>query len=339
MMNDYQSYKKLSNKIMKKSKISECLWSNNCDEAIGSHSIQNNGILSVISENGHIYSFQSKPSEDKLDFFLQKKGKNDFSVFNGFCKIHDKKIFEPIEDKKFINSSEQKYLFAFRALAREYHMKKESVLLHKEMLKHIIEENSSKLSLTNEDNMILLLLEDKYKSSEQICSEFRKLFNVMKKDIEKKNYNRLNTYTFILPRNYPIATNTCFIPYRDLNENLLYTDEEYDEIQTGINLPIVMLNVFPKENKTYILFSYFKKDVNKLRVFKKQINTDVENRVSKLILQYAENTCFSPSYIRDYFSEYEINEIRLAFEENLYQDALKEQVRSPNLFKDKKWNS
>lgn len=337
-MNDSQSYNKLSNEMRKKSKISECLWSKKCDKAIGSHSIQNNGILSKISEIGHIFSFYGTPKDGNLEFELQKKGKNKFSVFNGFCSYHDKEIFKPIEDKVFQNTKEQQYLFAFRALSREYHTKKESFLLCENARKQIVGQHQIGVQIKNDDELILEILKKKCKNENYYCLKFNTLFNIMKKDIENRNYDRLHTYYFTLIKEYPIVTNTCFIPYSDIENNHLYTDKEYIETQVCNILPVVLLNVFPKDGKTHVLFSFFKKDLYKFSAFKQQISKDIKQSVSKLILQYAENTGFSPSYIKEYFTENEITEIRLAFEESLRQDAYIPQVKSVNLFRDKKNN-
>lgn len=337
-MNDYQNYKKLSNEIRKKSKISECLWSKKCNKAIGSHSIQNNGILSKISENNHIYSFQAVPKDGSLEFQLQKKGKNEFSVFNGFCSYHDKEIFKPIEDNVFQNTKEQQYLFAFRALSKEYHTKKESFLTCENTRKQIVSQYQIGAQINHAEELILEVLKKKCKDENYYCLKFNNLFNTMKKDIENRNYDRLHTYYYSLIKEYPIVTNTCFIPYSDIENNPLYTDKEYIDTQVSNFLPVVLLNVFPKDGKTHVLFSFFKKDLYKFSVFKQQISKDIKQSVSKLILQYAENTGFSPSYIKEYFTESEITKIRLAFEETLHQDASIPQVKSVNLFRDKKIN-
>ena len=46
------------------------------------------------------------------------------STFSGFCRHHDNDLFQPVEKSTFVGSSEQCFLLAFRALAREMHGKR-----------------------------------------------------------------------------------------------------------------------------------------------------------------------------------------------------------------------
>lgn len=63
----------------------------------GAHSIQNNGILSRIAENGHVMGY----SLDKVGFDGKEYGKNIASIFFGFCNKHDS-IFYPIDRKSVV---------------------------------------------------------------------------------------------------------------------------------------------------------------------------------------------------------------------------------------------
>ncbi len=81
------------------------------------HSIQNNGILNKISDNGLVTDFL--PQNGKTIH------KNHASVFLGFCNKHDA-IFEPVELKPYIQSEEQNFLFAYRAFTLGYHKKRET---------------------------------------------------------------------------------------------------------------------------------------------------------------------------------------------------------------------
>ena len=74
------------------------------------------------------------PKSD-LSFTLQNKyGRKEATVFDGFCSYHDKTTFQPIEDKDFIGTDEQVFLYVYRAFAVEYHKKQESVRMHQIIL-------------------------------------------------------------------------------------------------------------------------------------------------------------------------------------------------------------
>jgi hypothetical protein len=86
-------------------------------------------MLRPISREGHVYTntfdlAQYRP-EGPVDVRL--KGIRDTSVFNGFCAFHDKKLFEPIEDRPFVCSLHQLFLHAFRAVAKESFLKRSQV--------------------------------------------------------------------------------------------------------------------------------------------------------------------------------------------------------------------
>lgn len=88
------------------------------------HSIQNNGVLSEIVENGHVMSYNF----NKGQFEGQQLGKNYASIFWGFCNKHDS-IFRPIENSPYTGTPEQNFLFAYRGFVVSAHKKKESSVL------------------------------------------------------------------------------------------------------------------------------------------------------------------------------------------------------------------
>ena len=54
----------------------------------------------------------------------QKRGVRHASTFTGFCTKHDDTVFAPLEKVPFTGTSEQCFLLAYRALARELYLKK-----------------------------------------------------------------------------------------------------------------------------------------------------------------------------------------------------------------------
>jgi hypothetical protein len=97
----------------------------NCQGGIiKAHTIQNNGGLTKIAKNGHVYTpFAVIPSfNDKLA--MNKVGINRASTFTGFCKYHDNSLFAPIEDHPLQISQHHALLLAFRAICRELYAKR-----------------------------------------------------------------------------------------------------------------------------------------------------------------------------------------------------------------------
>ncbi|MCB0538856.1 MAG: hypothetical protein KDE33_15185 [Bacteroidetes bacterium] len=109
---------------------SKCLYPNCNEDAIYSHSIQENGILDNLEDNiekagRKVYSIEDYPDidfkEKHISTFLRAKrklrsfGKNDASGLYMFCSKHDKEIFRDIEDIYFENSQRQLFLHSIRA--------------------------------------------------------------------------------------------------------------------------------------------------------------------------------------------------------------------------------
>jgi len=109
------------NKHKKNNQLKECFHEDeNCNERIiKAHSVQNNKILNVISEDGHVHMFGSELDEGyHLKAKMQNKGRKVATTFTGFCGYHDNEIFKPIEAHHYIiGNKEQEFLFAYRALA------------------------------------------------------------------------------------------------------------------------------------------------------------------------------------------------------------------------------
>lgn len=96
---------------------------------VKAHTVQQNGGLSRIAENNHVYAF--KPSMAQLfgnagRLIPQLVGLNKASTFTGFCAFHDNRSFAPIEKMPFQGTLEQCFLLGYRALCRELFMKRAS---------------------------------------------------------------------------------------------------------------------------------------------------------------------------------------------------------------------
>ena len=73
-------------------------------------------------------------------------GRKSASTFKGFCKMHDSKIFSPIEDNDYENSNLQNFFFAYRACAYDNTRSQEFTDIYDEIGNRGIKkrENSSK---------------------------------------------------------------------------------------------------------------------------------------------------------------------------------------------------
>ena len=92
---------------------------------INAHTIQKSGGLTEIAENGHVLT----PTVDNASDLTEMKriGIRQASTFTGFCKLHDNKLFAPIEDRPLELSRRNAFLLAYRSLSRELYAKRRIV--------------------------------------------------------------------------------------------------------------------------------------------------------------------------------------------------------------------
>lgn len=217
------------------------------------HSIQNNGILSRIASNGHVMTF----SRESLGFEGKEIGKKLASIFWGFCNNHDA-IFSPIEIQPYSGSSEQHFLYAYRAFVVSAHKKNEA--------SNFIDYG------------------DQYKSD---IEENKKIFD---KAILSRDYNIIETGVIELPAEYPIAVSSSFYLDFDFNGNPInHSDERMENIY---------VTVFPDVKRFIVIISYFKEDrhlygdlVNQIKLRNK-----LKSDITVLLAAHTENIYFEPEY-------------------------------------------
>ena len=118
---------------IKHMRISQCLYPG-CKnkDIIKSHALQNNGIISKLSENNQVcMPIISRGTTAPLDKRFGKElgliGKNKATTFTGFCKEHDDKLFSRIEKKEWIPDGPSLFLFTYRTICSELQTKQELV--------------------------------------------------------------------------------------------------------------------------------------------------------------------------------------------------------------------
>ena len=93
---------------------------------ISAHTLSAEGMLRPIARDGHVYAvkanlYKSAPIGPATIGLL---GIRDTSVFNGFCAVHDKALFSPIEDQPLACTPQQLFIHAYRAIAKESYLKR-----------------------------------------------------------------------------------------------------------------------------------------------------------------------------------------------------------------------
>lgn len=110
-----------------------------CKEIVSAHSIQRRGQLSFIEEDGHVYRLTPDlASLHRSGGILkpERTGWKKASTFAGFCKTHDNKLFQPIDDSALVPTSQQITLYAYRCLCREFFVKENAVRVLERLKEH-----------------------------------------------------------------------------------------------------------------------------------------------------------------------------------------------------------
>lgn len=259
--------------------IKECLFpkKNGCSEkTIKAHSIQNNRILDYLSENGELIML--RPNATETDFKVQaaKIGRGNATVFTGFCREHDKAVFQPIEDKDYnLTDLQQNAIFAYRAFTKEHHAKltQQQVFFKNQ---HINEE--VRLALIGAEAALRDM--DEYRDS-------------FKKILFQDEFNLIETKNIIFNESYEFSVSSAMHMNYDFNRSVV--NDLNNLKKTAVPL---FITIFPTADKTHVLMSYFKKYAKKFDFLDEQlINVDSytqQTRITNLLMIGCENIVFSP---------------------------------------------
>lgn len=294
---------------------SECilLGNNNCNDIINAHSIQNNGVLSKLAEEGKVIQIE----DHIIDITNRRellKGRNEATTFRGFCKVHDE-IFNPIETKEYeYGNLQQNYLFAYRAFAKSYTNNLTSKNFYDEWIEKLVNNSSLEKVLEKQVNsnlgekeerelkkkIVLERQKQRDKQLQQLGAEFEELKIAMNTNLHKRRYHKLETVVIELNIKNTIACSSLIYIYSDLNGY---------PFNPKLKLPS-FITIFPHHDVTLVLLSFFKKHKTNFEVLINQITSASEAQqemiISNLLLKYGDNIILSPSQF-DKFNKKALN--------------------------------
>lgn len=291
--------------MWRKSGQEECMFKgddNNCtNNIIGAHSIQNNGVISRLAEDGHVLMPISDFNNNGIpNASLKKISRNKATTFTGFCHYHDNKVFKEIDTNSYQNSKKQNFLFAYRSFAKEYYEKYRQLTFYRKIFSYYpnkcMENNfiSSAImpSLTSHnDNLIDLEL-------------FNKSFLV-------SNYDILDTVNFKLNYEVNFATSAMFEMDYDFEDNMIYDLHDFSDNNKP---PKLFLNIFPEKGTTWIIISCFKTEYQKYEnVFDTLQDTFINNHekfynsMTNMLMSYTDNIVIGNRLI-NYWGKEKINQ-------------------------------
>jgi len=267
-----ENFNQLFRSLARESRVKQCFCvGDECSSSIiKAHSVQNNRILRQIAEDGYVIQLRPKDIDGNFEIKSEVIGRKVATVSTNFCGFHDAKIFLPIESKDYQkNNREQEFLFAYRAFAREYHVKRETTNLLSNA-KNLPKVNRSYLDLALQGSRLTL---------QQIEKEKIWWNNALR----NLDFNKIGTCVMEFNGHYQIAASSAFAVEYELQGNQIndFSDLNHD-------LKFTFLSVFPQGNKNFVLLSFYRKDKKlfHLSIVKLRREILVSKKVLFLICSY-----------------------------------------------------
>ncbi|MBN1067588.1 hypothetical protein DVW02_06230 [Clostridium botulinum] len=226
--------------------------------------------------------FEGEVVQPIIKYEVERKGKNEATIFTGFCKYHDSSVFSPIEDFDYNEEAQQDFLFAYRAFAEQYHEKLRAINEYKNIFK-----NDPGLYKN-----IKFILDYRYiQIDDGYMSRLKEKFD---QAIINEDYNILETVRIRLPKAYDFAVTAMIAPEIDLEGNTL-NDKYLLEENVCKSL---YLTIFPTNVETVILVSWLKEDSDHFKHYKNQIlglsRRKLKCYLNNLIPAYTPNIVLGP---------------------------------------------
>lgn len=276
---------KTKNDLSKKGKCLHFDAGEDCDVVINAHSVQKSQSLTAIAKDGHIYALANKIELDG-SITVQKKSIQKFSTFRGFCKYHDNRVFEPIDNAILEPTPHQATLYAYRSLCRELYVKENALTLLTQQLAELKEENRitkfiSDLRVGTENGLGPLL--NKKKKLDQA--------------LKNKDYRSIRYVTFECHSQPTLSFSGIFYPEFDFQgrplQNLSIIGHEFS---------LMTFCSAPTNYGWAVIFSWHQSDdficMSFMNSFKELIRngSNLGDAVFRLVLSTCENIAYSPDW-------------------------------------------
>lgn len=220
-----------------------------CDkEPIKSHAFQKNGILKKIAEKGKVMSFEYKHlyslSRNESPIAYEERGIGEKNFwFYGFCSVHDKSLFLPIEEseeKVDWRNERNQYLLAYRTVCRELYID----LKVERILRNCLGFYDTNVLLANLSNI---------KSSITKIVEYKNLFE---NGIFNEDYSKYYFKIVELPFKLDLCLASPIAISDELN-GFCFNNESNHLEQVNV------VNIFPYKNRTMIILGFLEGSPNK----------------------------------------------------------------------------
>ncbi len=256
---------------------------------VSAHTLSREAFLRPISRDGRVYAIRGNMSSDRNKFpmNLELQGLRDVSVFNGFCRTHDRDLFASIETRPFEFSPEQLFMLAYRAVARESYYKRKQFesfpSAEQFAAMHGIKEE---LNISEEA--------EKYLSEVlESASDIESLKSKLDEMLLEKNWGRLISRALIFPEPPTLVASFATEPTTDFNGNRLQ-----DLSNRNVKVSFLMGSIIPLKSGCAAIFSWLD-DANDapVRFFESLAHSGSPAKaIIHAALDISENVALSPKW-------------------------------------------
>ena len=284
------------------------------EELIRSHSIQDSRILEDLAEDYHVYTIQidkralGRSKTNEMTFpkmIFERVSMHEATTFKGLCNKHDTEIFEPIDkDDLDMENSQHVFLLTYRAVLRET-----ATLVGAARMAQNGYLKKADIGVISRDQPSI----EGYYAVEQAMKAMD--FYTYKKAFDfiylEKQYDEMYWIYYIYDENANFAVSSIFNVDSSMN---------MEDVPKNIGI-----NVFPNNNKTYVVFSCLKvhKDAMNIMLNDIIIATGYYQKylISKLVLRKCENIVLAPAALNSW-AESKKETILKFFSDTIYNSDL-----------------
>lgn len=328
MFKDPANFNKMKGSFFKAFEIesTKCLEPTGCctEELINSHSIQDSRILEKLALDNHVIQIvfdKSIVSNATPNTYAQPKcifepiSIHKASVFKGLCNKHDTEIFKPIDVEELdLNNKTHVFLLTYRSVLKELSSSIKGAAMNQSFYLDKVKLGETPGDIPTIDGLIPVSMFMKAYD----CNEYKILFD---KDYLTKSYENIAWRYLIFENRATFATSAIFTPLE------MATKEDEPER--------ICVNVFPYNDKMYVLFSCRKEDEHYMNLYIDNIFNANEYYqkylISKLVLRNCENTLISPLYFNTW-SDTKKDTILQYFHNTFYSDMINYENENLYLF-------
>ena len=294
MKNSHALLYDMLTKFTKTMKSKQCVFPSctNQGKIISAHSIQKNGPLAQIANNGNIYQIQSEITNGKDNLQVCKVGIQKASAHYMFCEQHEQ-MFSVIENNKFHIIKEHVFLASLRSLMVELYKKNFAI--------QFFNKNSKNITTTSFSENFL----NEYISGLEFGkNDIDSLITIYLNALSKKSYDNFKYLVLEFPSPIGIVSAGAIHITSNFTNTVLLQDLADDNAKE-----ILVFSCISVDKKVYFIFHYptsYKKCQKFVDSFIFLPPKERTNYLVQFFFDRCENTFFSYAFWEK-LSEYQKN--------------------------------